>query len=161
MKSAGRWPSSRHSVISFLPSPLPFPLPFLMASLTFSSLNVNGLRKPNKGFSLNRFLSSSNVHVVGLQETHWATEVEAGSGVSIFPLTTFTGVWALLNRMDCLSWSTDLCGRWFDAPLTTTTVVFSHCLFLSATSSILSPVSTVLIPAWTESVSFAACWNPR
>ena len=56
-----------------------------MASLTFSSLNVNGLRNPTKRFSLNRFLSSSKVHVVGLQETHWSTEVEARQWSKDFP----------------------------------------------------------------------------
>ena len=88
MKSAdGRLPDTQRSPFPPLPfsSPFPFPPPFLMASLTFSSLNVNGLRNPTKRFSLNRFLSSFKVHVVGLQETHWSTKVEARQWSKDFP----------------------------------------------------------------------------
>ena len=45
-----------------------------MSVLTIATLNVNGLRNPSKRFALNRFLCSLHVDIVGVQETHWATD---------------------------------------------------------------------------------------
>ena len=56
-----------------------------MSVLTIATLNVNGLRNPSKRFALNRFLCSLHVDIVGVQETHWATDEEAQEYSKDFP----------------------------------------------------------------------------
>ena len=56
-----------------------------MSVLTIATLNVNGLRNPSKRFALNRFLCSLHVDIVGVQETHSATDVEAQEYSKDFP----------------------------------------------------------------------------
>ena len=56
-----------------------------MSVLTIATLNVNGLRNPSKRFALDRFLCSIQVDIVGVQETHRATDEEAQEYSKDFP----------------------------------------------------------------------------
>lgn len=56
-----------------------------MATLRFATLNVSGLRNPVKRFSLHRLLLSLHLDIVGLQETHWATDDEHSLWSGDFP----------------------------------------------------------------------------
>ena len=56
-----------------------------MSVLIIATLNVNGLLNPSKRFALNRFLCSFQVDIVGVQETHCATDEESQEYSKDFP----------------------------------------------------------------------------